>query len=107
MDLVETITVGVQIAAIAVLIAMGSTLYRAAKIEPFMRGRPGGGLMKIIVGVILGFTIAQLVAVMNVFGILILDSYQFAGFHNSLRLAQQVIAVITCIWAWRRLAKFL
>lgn len=90
-----------------VLVAMAFTLIRAIQIEPTFRGRPGGALIRVIVGVVLGFTIAQALAVINVFGILVLDFDRTEGLHNAFRLLQQVIIIFTCIWTWRKLAKFI
>ena len=103
MDLATIFTIGVQFLAIAVLIAMLAILIKSLEVEPFFRGRPGGKLMKIIIGVVFGFTLAQAVAVLNVFGILVLDTEAINGLHNGFRLLQQIIVIITCIWGWRKL----
>jgi predicted membrane protein len=107
LDLAKAITLGVQLVAIMVLIAMVVTLVRAVQIEPTFRGRPGGSFMRVIIGVVFGFTIAQAIAVLNVFGILVLDFGNTEGLHNSFRLLQQVVIIVTCVWTWWKLARYM
>ena len=89
------------IVSACVFVIMTATWLRFRQTSRNLEYAKGGGLASIITGVILGFTLAQAVSVVNI--ALLIGADQ--PFHAWLRLLQQVIITITALWAWNRLRK--
>jgi len=105
LELTRLFTIALEITAFVAMVAMTAMFLKSYKLYGFFQGRPGGTLMKLIVGVIFGFTIVQALVVLNVLGLLTGWSLGVSGLHNGIRLLQQLLVLAICAWAWKQMSK--
>lgn len=97
----QAILLTMQAISLVVLAVSLFSLFRAISVWRELRHQEGEALAVIVVGVLSAFVIAQLLAVLNVFGVLLGNDER----HTTLRLVQQAILMTAAIWAAIRLSR--
>lgn len=99
----QLLLTAIQITTLFVVVFSGLALYRAETVWRSLRGKSGGQLAIIVVGVLLAFFISQILTAINVFNLL--SSESTSNYHVLTRLIAQLVITTAAIWATIRLAR--